>query len=200
MNSMNYRRLGGSGLKVSEISLGGRRTMKGDRNPLLSDSLAVNQIGYRTEDAKFVVFAGAGGRFRLIDESTGTAVWSGETGPEIRDASSRQTVFRGDFSAWRQPGTYRIVSDDGRRSPAFTIAGSVYGEAHRALFKAFYYFRCGMQLEEAFAGPWKHGPCHRQPAVVYGDETRRVDAAGGWHDAGDYGKYVGPGAKALRRT
>lgn len=47
------------------------------------------------------------------------------------------------------------------------------------------------------AGPWQHGACHLTPAIVHGDESRQVDAWGGWHDAGDYGKYVVPGAKAV---
>lgn len=54
-----------------------------------------------------------------------------------------------------------------------------------------------MELEEKYAGPWKHAACHLTPAIVYGEEPRRVDAWGGWHDAGDYGKYVAPGAKAV---
>ena len=79
----------------------------------------------------------------------------------------------------------------------FVIADEVYEDAHRALLKAFYYFRCGTKLDELHAGPWQHGACHLTPAIVHGDESRQVDAWGGWHDAGDYGKYVVPGAKAV---
>ena len=78
----------------------------------------------------------------------------------------------------------------------FVIADEVYEDAHRALLKAFYYFRAGRNWM-VHAGPWQHGACHLTPAIVHGDESRQVDAWGGWHDAGDYGKYVVPGAKAV---
>lgn len=159
--------------------------------------IAVNQLGYRSLDTKMAVIPGQGGRFRLIEEAGGTAVWEGETAPAIQDAASGMTVSRGDFSAWTRPGTYRIETEDGRSSLPFEISDSVYRDAQRGLLKAFYFFRCGMELSEAFAGPWKHGACHRSPAIVHGDASRRVDAWGGWHDAGDYGKYIVAAAKAV---
>ncbi|MCR2805720.1 glycoside hydrolase family 9 protein [Paenibacillus soyae] len=159
--------------------------------------IAVNQLGYRGMDAKIAVIRGEGGNFRIVDASSGSKVWEGEAGPLEWDEASGETVSRGDFTSFRQSGTYRIESGSGESSYPFVIADSVYEEAHRAMLKAFYFFRCGMELEERCAGPWTHGPCHLTPAIVYGDEEKRVDAYGGWHDAGDYGKYVGPGAKAV---
>ncbi|MEK3884541.1 glycoside hydrolase family 9 protein [Paenibacillus sp. PL2-23] len=159
--------------------------------------IAVNQLGYRSQDLKLAVMRGGSGSFRLVDMASGGTVWQGETGVAERDAASGETVSRADFSAWQQPGVYRIESGDGSVSCPFVISDEVYVDAHAALLKAFYFFRCGMELEERYAGPWKHGACHSSPAIVYGDEEKRVDAYGGWHDAGDYGKYVGPGAKAV---
>lgn len=158
--------------------------------------IAVNQLGYRSRDAKMAMIAGEGGRFRLVNHVSGETVWSGDTLPAVADAASGITVSQGDFSAWERPGTYRIETEDGQSSYPFVISEAVYEEAHQALLKAFYYFRCGMELEEKYAGPWKHAACHLTPALVYGEEPRTVDAWGGWHDAGDYGKYVAPGAKA----
>ncbi|MNJ33111.1 glycoside hydrolase family 9 protein [Paenibacillus bouchesdurhonensis] len=160
-------------------------------------SIAVNQLGYRSKDAKIAMIAGEGGRFRLVDHVSGEEVWQGQTLSASEDAASGITVSRGDFSVWEQPGTYRIEAEDGQSSYPFVIANAVYGEAHQSLLKAFYYFRCGMELEEKYAGPWKHAACHLTPAIVHGEEPRRIDAKGGWHDAGDYGKYVVPGAKAV---
>ncbi len=160
------------------------------------NGIAVNQLGYRSRDAKIAVIAGQGGRFRIVNARNGEVVWQGQTGPAIEDASSGQTVSRGDFTAWEAPGTYRIETEDGLSSVPFVIADDVYEDAHRAILKAFYYFRCGTALDEPHAGPWKHEACHLTQAIVHGHESRRVDACGGWHDAGDYGKYVVPGAKA----
>jgi endoglucanase len=159
--------------------------------------VAVNQLGYRRGDHKTVVLQGAGGGFRLVDDEDGNTVWSGTSGPVIRDAASGAALYRGEFSVWSKPGRYRIMTDDGRSTEPFHIANEVYSGVHRALLKAFYYFRCGMELEERFAGPWTHKSCHLDSARVYGEEGRPcLDVSGGWHDAGDYGKYAGPGAKA----
>lgn len=160
------------------------------------NGIAVNQLGYRGRDAKIAVIAGQGGRFRIVNARNGEVVWQGQTAPAIEDASSGKTVSRGDFTAWEAPGTYRIETEDGQSSVPFAIADDVYEDAHRAMLKAFYYFRCGTALDEPHAGPWKHEACHLTQAIVHGHESRRVDACGGWHDAGDYGKYVVPGAKA----
>ncbi|AZK45690.1 glycoside hydrolase family 9 protein [Paenibacillus lentus] len=161
-------------------------------------SIAVNQLGYRNKDAKIARIAGEGNRrFRLVNHVSGEEVWQGQTLSAFEDAASGIMVSWGDFSAWEQPGTYRIEDEDGQSSYPFMISDVVYEEAHQALLKAFYYFRCGVELEEEYAGPWKHAPCHLTPALVYGEEPRRIDAKGGWHDAGDYGKYVAPGAKAV---
>ncbi|WP_055106331.1 glycoside hydrolase family 9 protein [Paenibacillus ihumii] len=160
-------------------------------------TIAVNQLGYRSKDAKMAMITGESAGFRLVDHETGKVVWEGQTRPAAEDAASGITVSRGDFSAWEQPGTYRIEAGDGQSSYPFVISEAVYEAAHQALLKAFYYFRCGMDLEEKHAGPWKHAACHLAPALVYGEEARTIDAWGGWHDAGDYGKYVVPGAKAV---
>mgnify|MGYP002402498946 FL=1 len=160
-------------------------------------TIAVNQLGYRSMDRKIAVITGEGGVFRLINPDTGEAVWEGVTGTAWEDASSGLTVCKADFSGWEQAGVYRLETNDGQSSESFVIGEGVYDAAHQALLKAFYFFRCGMKLEEQYAGDWQHGACHLTPAIVYGDESRRVDAWGGWHDAGDYGKYVGPGAKAV---
>ncbi|CAM3369327.1 glycoside hydrolase family 9 protein [Paenibacillus lupini] len=159
--------------------------------------ITINQLGYRNKDTKTAVFAGENEGFKLISQENGEVVWEGETLISLDDAASGMTVSKLDFSEWQQPGTYYVKMNNGSQSEPFLIGEEVYEEAHQALLKAFYYFRCGMDLEEQYAGDWKHGKCHLTPAIVYGDETRKVDAWGGWHDAGDYGKYVGPGAKAV---
>ena len=63
--------------------------------------------------------------------------------------------------------------------------------------KAFYFQRCGCALEEKYAGMWTHEKCHSAPAVLWEDHSVKLDVTGGWHDAGDYGKYVTAAAAAL---
>lgn len=158
-------------------------------------SIAVNQIGYPARVAKVACFTKAG-EFRVVDAATGETAFTGRTSEAAPDANSGVSVAHGDFSVLTAPGRYRIEMD-GESSAEFEISERPYDELHRGLLKAFYYFRCGMDLEPEYAGPWTHGACHLTPAIVHGDPDHRIDCRGGWHDAGDYGKYTVPAAKAV---
>lgn len=62
-----------------------------------------------------------------------------------------------------------------------------------SLVDFFRFQRCGCACEDPVFG---HAACHTSPAEVIGTgET--LDVTGGWHDAGDYGRYTAPGAKAV---
>lgn len=159
--------------------------------------IAVNQIGYPSAGEKRAIFQ-MQGSFEVIDIVTGKPVFQGETGPLRMDAASGTPVCAGDFSAVTAQGRYFIRQpDSGARSAAFTIAESPYDDVQRGLLKAFYFYRCGMDLTEEFAGPWAHEACHLAKGTVYGESHRKLDGSGGWHDAGDYGKYTVPAAKAV---
>ncbi|WP_232730024.1 glycoside hydrolase family 9 protein [Paenibacillus phocaensis] len=162
----------------------------------LRRSIAVNQLGYPAEAAKSFVYAGSGGEFEILNIVSGEVVYRGTTSSAQRDEASGMVVCRGDFDDLRLPGSYQ-VSLNGEKSATFVIGSNPYAELKQGLQKAFYYLRCGMELDEAFAGPWKHHACHTSQGIVYDDPSLRLDSRGGWHDAGDYGKYTGPGAKAV---
>ncbi|MGG6314014.1 glycoside hydrolase family 9 protein [Paenibacillus macerans] len=158
--------------------------------------IAVNQLGYPAEAAKTFVAAGSGGEFEIVDTATGDVVYRGTTSAAAQDEAAGAAVCRGDFSELGTPGTYRICLN-GESSAAFAVGDDPYADLQQGLLKAFYFFRCGMELNERFAGPWKHPACHTAEGIVYDDPSLRLDSRGGWHDAGDYGKYTGPGAKAV---
>ncbi|WP_078552089.1 glycoside hydrolase family 9 protein [Bacillus alkalicellulosilyticus] len=158
--------------------------------------IAVNQVGYLVGGKKVAIFPNSGGSFQLIDDSTNVIVYEGTTTGPVDDKNSGKTVYYGDFSSVTQEGTFHIVCNE-NQSPSFTISTTPYDELHTGLLKGFYFLRCGMELEEKYADKWTHDACHLTEAIVYGDEERTIETSGGWHDAGDYGKYVGPGAKAV---
>lgn len=62
--------------------------------------------------------------------------------------------------------------------------------------RMFYLQRCGVALDDALAGAFSHPACHTAPARVFGSDTF-LHVSGGWHDAGDYGRYVVPACKAV---
>lgn len=159
-------------------------------------SLSVNQIGYPAHEGKSVISALKSGTFEVIRSETNEVAYRGDTGQLQFDEASGMEVCTGDFSALTVPGTY-FVRMDGEASAPFAIADNPYAEVQHGLLKAFYLFRCGMDLNPEFAGPWHHKACHLADGTVHDDPQRKLNSVGGWHDAGDYGKYTGPGAKAV---
>lgn len=56
-----------------------------------------------------------------------------------------------------------------------------------------YLQRCGTKVEDDKFG---HPSCHDSIATIYKTD-QKIDVSGGWHDAGDYGRYVVAAAKAV---
>ncbi|MBM7570787.1 glycoside hydrolase family 9 protein [Aquibacillus albus] len=160
-------------------------------------SITVNQIGYPLHEKKIAIITNNdSGVFQVMNERTNETVYQGAlTGP-VFDKVSNSKVFHGDFSSLQTTGTYYVMVGNSK-SASFMIDSNPYEKLQQGLLKAFYYLRCGMDLEEEFAGPWKHKACHLKEGIVYGDTKHRLDSSGGWHDAGDYGKYTVAGAKAI---
>lgn len=160
-------------------------------------TISVNQIGYLLQGEKLAAFTGPEHDFKVVDMDSGTVVFEGKTSPAKYDEVSGVSVHTGDFSEVRTEGRYRIEQGDGTSSVSFMISEKPYHDLQQGLLKAFYYYRCGEELTEEYAGDWKHKACHTSEGIVYGQPELRMDCSGGWHDAGDYGKYSGPGAKAI---
>lgn len=157
----------------------------------------VNQVGYLPGDIKRAVFrqAGKDAEFEIIDAATKKTVYSGKVEGSVTTQSVGETVSYGDFTEFTTPGTYLIKAEESGESYEFTISDTVYDDAFDNALKMFYLQRCGMELEEAYAGDFAHGICHTQMATLYGTDNE-IEISGGWHDAGDYGRYTVPAAKA----
>ena len=91
-------------------------------------------------------------------------------------------------------GEYTIEAGNIKRK--LRVAPDAWRKTENALIKGLYYQRCGCGLEEKHAGAWAHPPCHTAAARDWERKNVRRSVPGGWHDAGDYGKYVSPGAVA----
>ena len=83
-------------------------------------------------------------------------------------------------------------------SDEFDVAPDVYARAFLLASRAFYGQRCGMAVDLAPLHPgYSHPACHvagtpNPDALLHASAgaSGTVDGSGGWHDAGDYGKYV----------
>ena len=157
--------------------------------------IVTNQIGYRTNSLKTAVFDGASEErtFEVVNADTGAVVYTGELSAESNCAFSGETNRTGDFSAVTTPGSYYITCENLEQSYTFQIADDVYHSALDDSVRMLYLQRCGSVVEDDTFG---HKACHNTLATIYGTDEK-IDVSGGWHDAGDYGRYVVTGAKTV---
>ena len=159
----------------------------------------VNQCGYLPLMEKLVTFRCCGKdepvRFH-VRKSDGTQILSGIAAKRVENPSAQEINYIGDFSQVTEPGRYDITAEGYGESDSFEIGGDVYGDVFQKAFRFFYLQRCGCAVKPDEDSPYSHGPCHTSPAILYGS-SRTKDVSGGWHDAGDYGRYVAPGAMAV---
>lgn len=172
-------------------------------------AILCNQVGYLPQGRKTAVLT-AGERFKVMRVKTGAAqdggsaqmqagqiVMEGTARDAGVDAASGDHVRVADFSALTQDGTYYVQNELGECSHCFRIGQDVYLAIQKDMTKALYYQRCGCGLQEAYAGVYAHPDCHTQTAVLWNDRSVRKEVRGGWHDAGDYGRYISPAAVAV---
>ena len=154
----------------------------------------INQVGYRPDAKKTAVFRGTdGGSFSVVNAATDEVVYTGEmTGP-IDNKSAEETNYIGDFSAVTTPGKYVIKAKGLDDSYAFEIGDDVYNTLLDDSVRMLYLQRCGTKVDDDKFG---HVACHTTEATIYQTNTK-IDVSGGWHDAGDYGRYIVAAAKAV---
>ena len=161
-------------------------------------NVAVNQAGYRINDEKTVFVKTQNNKedFYVVNAETGKIAWQGKLSETADDPASNSKVARGDFSGVNQPGTYYIYTAAGA-SYTFKIADDVYKDLYKDVVLMLYRQRCGVATDKEIAGEdFAHEACHTGEATIFGTNKKK-DVSGGWHDAGDYGRYVVSGAKTV---
>ena len=156
-----------------------------------SGKIRVNQVGYAAGLPQRVVLLTD--EPLIICDHTGKELRRLVPDPPAADAASGEAVTQADLGL-RDSGTYFLMAGAERRT--VSVQQEPWAGITNALIRGLYFQRCGCGLPEAYAGPYSHPACHTAPAVDWQDSAVRRRIAGGWHDAGDYGKYVGPGAVA----
>ncbi|MGN0390893.1 MAG: glycoside hydrolase family 9 protein [Wujia sp.] len=160
----------------------------------------VNQIGYKPSDVKTVIVTSKDDeKFKIVDAETEETMYVGAYGELSYDKSVESNVRHGDFTEFTTPGTYKIISSPSGASYTFSIGDDLYDDIYKDVVLMLYKQRCGTEVTKDIAGNFAHEACHMQEASIYGDTSgTKVDVSGGWHDAGDYGRYVVPGAKTVQ--
>ncbi len=148
----------------------------------------VNQVGYRSDDSKNAVIMSTellkDLNYRIIGIS-GQIVHQGRL-IRLIDPVCSYYLYSLDFSKIFKPGQFNIaIGSD--ISPPVNIGNGLYKpEISKALdfFKAQ---RCGN------TSPSFHKSCHLSDATILvsgPDEGQALNLTGGWHDAGDYTKFL----------
>ncbi|WP_419804939.1 glycoside hydrolase family 9 protein [Terriglobus sp.] len=160
--------------------------------------IATNQCGYRPGAVKVasVVFpvgtpapvADGTDAFTVEAAATGEVVLRGLLGAARMDAASGDHVALADFSAVRTPGMYRLRVGAAAGDPV-VVAEMVYADALRLAMRAFYGQRCGCKVD--LGDGYQHKACHKRGEFhPTSGRHGKLKNSGGWHDAGDYGRYV----------
>jgi endoglucanase len=138
------------------------------------------------------VVTAAATTFEVKRASDNVTVYKGTLGPPSLDADSGDSVQIADFTKLHQPGTYYLDVPGVGRSWVFSIQRDVFSHTYYLAMRAFYGQRCGtaVDLGPEFPG-YTHAACHLKgefhPSSGKQGEQNNI---GGWHDAGDYGRYV----------
>ena len=157
-------------------------------------SIFINQIGFLPDAKKTAVMPAKDKtprQFSIID-SKQNKVFEGSGVFFENDTLSGGNFFLFDFSSFSSPGTFSVISEN-EKSPSFEIKADIYKNVTHSVLRYFSLSRCGEQIVDT---NWGHPKCHTGKTRIYGT-TQYIEASGGWHDAGDYGRYVVAGSKTI---
>ncbi len=155
--------------------------------------IKLNSLGFLPKSSKKATISNQCKTFVVKKTSNNKQVFSGQvTGPLHQDDVD-QDVWIADFSQVTKKGKYYIEIPDVGRSFDFEIGEKVYNFAYYTAMRGMYLWRCGTAVSGEHNGVrFEHEICHTNDGWedYMGNKDSQRDGVGGWHDAGDHGKYV----------
>ena len=156
--------------------------------------IKVDQVGYLPNAPKLAMVASSAlaKEFSVRRSGSDAVAFHAKLPEPVREADSGDLVQIADFSKLVKPGRYYLEVPGVGRSWDFSIGADVYANAFYLTMRSYYGQRCGIAVDMGPKYPsFKHAACHLQGAyhASSGKTGPRVSAKG-WHDAGDYGRYI----------
>ncbi|MBA3648622.1 MAG: glycoside hydrolase family 9 protein [Chitinophagales bacterium] len=179
-----------------------------------TEFIKIDQFGYRTFDQKIAVIANPqtgfndtihftpGNTYQVRRWNDDAIVYSGNIttwNSGITQSQSGDQVWWFDFSSVTVSDDYYIYDlTNALGSYRFTISDCIYNGVMKAALRTYYYQRCGIVKAAPYADAgWTDGVCHEgvqqdMDCRLYSNTNSSTsrNLSGGWHDAGDYNKYV----------
>jgi endoglucanase len=155
-------------------------------------SIKVDQVGYPLSGPKIALVSAPGTSFEVKRSSDNVTVFKGKLTQAQTDRNSGDRVQAADYSALRTAGRYYVEIPGVGRSWDFDIGPNVFDRTYSLAMLGFYGQRCGtaVDLGPEFPG-YSHPACHQHGEFNPTSGKSGVrDNIGGWHDAGDYGRYM----------
>lgn len=151
-----------------------------------------NSIGFLPNHKKTATISQQCNEFNILNRK-GTVVFAGKPKGPTYQKDVDQQVWNIDFTDLTEPGEYVIEIPKVGKSAPFTITDGAFNAAAKTSMAAFHLWRCGMEVNAEFDGAQYHqNACHLEDGFedYIGNPNSKRDGTGGWHDAGDYGKYT----------
>ena len=156
--------------------------------------VVVNSIGFYPGSVKTAVIpTDSVTTFKVINVANGKTVYKSDLSSPIYQEDVNQTVRIADFTKVTQQGEYYVEVPGYGISTIFPIKERSYDDAFITSMRAFYLWRCGMEVDAEYHGDHFHNDaCHLEDGKTdyIGIQGGTKDGTGGWHDAGDFGKYT----------
>jgi hypothetical protein len=171
----------------------------------VSRHIKVDHYGYRPADPKVAIVTSDPGANAEVRDTLGNIVFRiPQEGGSILfrgydNTVSGDSIWWVDFSPFQTAGDYQLNVSGLGQSYRFALHDSIYNEPVLVALKSYYYQRCGVPKPATFAGVWNDAAaCHLKDTAAakntleqpQGPDWGRLNLSGGWHDAGDYNKYV----------
>jgi len=159
----------------------------------VNTGIRLNSIGFLENQKKRASISFPCTGFTVVDRISGEEIFAGQIfGPQLNPDTGEE-IYTADFSKLNTAGEYYLYVEGLGRSASFEIGNYIYREPYRLAMQAMYLWRCGTEVSVTHNGSrYSHEACHLNDALLdYAGSPGRVKkSTGGWHDAGDYNKYV----------
>lgn len=151
--------------------------------------IRINQVGFLPGDIKTGVILSninlSKEKFFVRDYNSQEIVYENFIIESHKSYGNFSFCYDIDFSDLKKDGRYFVEIIEQKSFP-FLIGNSIYNSVRDSLSLFFKVQRCGP------TNPLLHQPCHLSDAtrVIGNIDSATIDLTGGWHDAGDYIKFL----------